>query len=388
MQVSSPVAASHMQVLRDIIAGRSIAYTPYSVGYFEFAGFAMRLSPRYGLEAAQSILYILTVLFSYWTLVRMGSQSYFPLLGGIAVALYPNLILAISRFQDTGISCFLLSLFAWFIMRLRHSGLSLPNAILGGIVFGLTLIVRSNALTLVPLALLAAFTGRRFVARDLLKIAFSTALTIGIMALAIVPVKGRFVVFDRFYGAYTFLNGTHEHAFEGMVRDYNGEMAMPQSLQKLGLREADLDKSDDALADQYLHAGFRFILDNPLRYAGLELAKTANLFRPDLRNAEHSFIPPLIGKIVHISIAAIFFVWLVLRHLVRRTFRILDGFMLIPLLVLYLIPFIATNTDPRYRVPLDALLLVECVYCVELLPRRSNAKPAGQPHAAMSAREA
>lgn len=379
MHVSAPVAPARLQVLSDIIAGRSIAYSPYSVGYFEFSGYAIRISPRYGLVAAQGVLYILTVLFSYWTLLRMGARGAFPLMGGIAVALYPNLIVAIARFQDTGISCFLLSVFAWLVMRLRDSGLSPANAAISGALFGLTLLVRPNAFTLAPVAMFAAIIGRRLGVRDLVLFAGSIGFTVGILALGIMPVKGRFDVFDRYYGAYSFVAGTHEGAIGASLRDYNGEMSLPESLQKLGIPSPGLGQTSDLLASQYMETGLRYIHDHPFGYVVLELVKLLNLFRPDFRNVETSFIPPLITKALHLAIAAIFFVWLLLRYVSRRSFGIGDGFLLVPIAFVYLVPFLATGTDPRYRVPVDALFLLECVYCIELLRNNRMRVPAAPP---------
>src|SRR6202012_2604997 len=93
----------------------------------------------------------------------------------------------------------------------------------------------------------------------------AVAITIAVLAIAIVPLKGRFVVFDRYYGAYTFANGTHEHAVEGILRDYNGEMTMPQSLRELGLPFYGLERNDPVIADEYMALGRKFIHDHPFR---------------------------------------------------------------------------------------------------------------------------
>jgi hypothetical protein len=183
----------------------------------------------------------------------------------------------------------------------------------------------------------------------------------------IVPFKGRFVVFDRYYGAYTFANGTHEYALEGMLRDYNGEMAMPQSMRELGLPSFGLDRSDPVIADQYMRVGWDFIRVHPLRYFALEVVKVANLFRPDYRNVNHSFVPSAVGRAVHTVIAVLFFVWAVLRWSCRRLVGVSDGLVVIPMLVLYLAPFVATNTDPRYRVPIDTVFIVDSVMCVSII---------------------
>ena len=356
-------------VVNDLLAGRSIAYTPYPVGYPLFAAMAMKALGMRGLSVAQAMLYVATVLFAWLTLNGFGVGRRLCAAGALAVALYPNLLFAITRFVDTVPSCFLMAAFAWLVMRLRRDGLSLANGLTAGVFFGLMLMVRPNGITLAPIALWAAFAGRKTGAREIARAGLAAAITTAILAGAIVPLKGRFVVFDRYYGAYTFANGTHEHAAEGILRDYNGEMTMPQSVRELGLPFYGLDRSDPAIADEYMQMGRKFIHDHRLRYVALEGLKVANLFRPDYRNVNHSFVPKAVAHAMHTFIAALAPLWLGLRLLRRKEYGMGDGLILIPMLILYLAPFVATNTDPRYRIPADILVILDSILCVAAIRR-------------------
>jgi hypothetical protein len=369
---SAPGAPARLTLLDDVVAGRSIAYTPYPVGYFEFAGQIIRGGGFRGLIIAQGAQYLLTVFLSYRILLGLGARGAAPLFGGLAVALYPNLFMSITRFQDTAISCFLLAVFGWVLIRLRQSGLSLPNAAIAGALFGFMLLVRPNAVTLAPIAAWAAFHGRRFSGRQFALLVGATGLAIGILAAVILPAKGRLVVFDSYYAAYAFCNGTHQHALEGTLRDYNGEMTMPQTFQELGLPSKGLERTDSALAKEYIAVAWRFIREHPFRYLLLEGVKTLNLFRPDYRNTGRSFLSSVLGKVLHTAIAGLFFFWVALRVRCRHLFRAGDGLLLIPSLILYFAPFIASNTDPRYRVPVDLLLIIESVYCLSILLSRDD----------------
>ncbi|HWE00127.1 MAG TPA: hypothetical protein VG345_13845, partial [Bryobacteraceae bacterium] len=206
--------------------------------------------------------------------------------------------------------------------------------------------------------------------------AVACLIAVAILAVAIVPLKGRFVVFDSYYGAYSFANGAHEHAAEGAIRDYNGEMAMPQSVRELGLPFYGLDRNDPVIADEYMRMGMKFIHDHPVRYAMLEALKTANLFRPDYRNVDNSFVPKFVAYAMHTLIAALVLAWAGLRWLVRKHYGIADGLMLLPLAALYLVPFIATSTDPRYRIPLDVLFIVDSILCLAIFEARRRVRPA------------
>jgi len=361
-----------LAVVNDLLAGRSIAYTPYPVGYPLFAAVSMKDIGMRGLALAQAVVYVATVLFAWLTLNGFGAGRRLCAIGALAVALYPNLLFAITRFVDTVPSCFLLAAFAWLLMRLRRDGLSLVNGLIGGVLFGLMLMMRPNGITLAPIALWAAFAARKTGVREIARAVLAGAITIAILTAAIIPLKGRFVVFDRYYGAYTFANGTHEHAAEGILRDYNGEMAMPQSVRELGLPFYGLDRTDPAIADQYMQMGRKFIHDHPFRYAALEALKIANLFRPDYRNVNNSFVSKAAAHAMHTIVAALVPVWLALRLLARKKYRVRDGLILIPMLVLYFAPFVATNTDPRYRIPADILIILDSILCVAAIGRERS----------------
>jgi hypothetical protein len=364
---SAPVTPLRLAVLNDILAGRSIAYTPYSVGYPAFAACAIRLFGTHGWVAAQGILYVATVLLSFATLCGLGVTRRAAFAGALTVALYPTILFTVTKFGDTGVSCFLLSMFAFLLMRLKTVGLTVLNTAIAGALFGVILLVRPNAITLAPLTIWVAFHGRRGIVSKLAHLAGASVVALAIAAAIIIPLKGHLVIFDRYYGAYTFANGTHEHALGGMLHDYNGELAMPKSMKELGLPFYGLDRNDPAVADQYMHVGWNFIREHPFRYGVLEAFKVINLFRPDYRNVEMSFVPAWAGRAVHTIIAALFVVWAALRWRCRHLIGASGGLLVIPLLVLYFAPFVATNTDPRYRVPMDVVLIIDSVLCLSIL---------------------
>ncbi|HYA17096.1 MAG TPA: hypothetical protein VEF06_06505 [Bryobacteraceae bacterium] len=364
LHFSAPVAPARLQVLNDVVAGRSVAYTPYPIGYIELAGHALRWNAKHGLTAIQGLLYILTVLLAFAVLRDLGAPGRWPLIGALAVAIYPNLLLTIARFQDTCISGFFMMAFVWLVVRLKRDGLTASSAATAGLLFGAMLLVRPNVLTIAPIALWAAFYGRKIDARQIALVAGSAVLALGVLAAVLIPAKGSLLIFDPYYAADAFANGNHQHALEGTLRDYNGEMTMPRSFQELGLPLKGLDVRDDGLAAEYRSVAWRFIREHPGQYVLLELVKIVNIFRPDYRNAERSAIPRFIALPVQTAIAAIFFVWCFLRWRSGRKFHLNEGFYVVPLLVLYFGPFVIAASDPRYRFPIDALLIVDSVLCL------------------------
>ena len=364
---STPESVGRVAFLRDVVARRPIAAAPYPLGYVGFAGLLMRVGGTTILTASQAAVYVLTVLFSYATLIGLGVRDGWRVAGALAVAFYPNLLMAVTRFQDTGLTCFLLTVFAWLMTRLKRDGFSPANVAIGGLLFGALLLVRPNAITLAPVAVWAGLYGRRATAGQLAGLGAGAAIAFVALAAVLVPTKGRLVVFDRFQAAYTFGNGTHEHALKGTLEDYNGERTMSVSLEEHRLKFADFEQTTPELADEYISFAFQFIRDHPFHYAALELVKTLNLFRPDYRNVGHSLIPGAIGFVVHTAIAGVFFVWAALRWRCRHLMELSDGLILIPTVMLYLAPFVATNSDPRYRVHLEPLFILESVVCFGLL---------------------
>jgi hypothetical protein len=128
-----------------------------------------------------------------------------------------------------------------------------------------------------------------------------------------------------------------------------------------------------------MQMGQKFMHDHPSRYVALEGLKILNLFRPDYRNVNNSFVPKAVAHGMHTLIAALVPVWLALRLLGRKKYGMTDGLMLIPLLVLYFAPFVATNTDPRYRIPADILVILDSVLCVAAISQERAADIAEAP---------
>ena len=84
---------------------------------------------------------------------------------------------------------------------------------------------------------------------------------------------------------------------------------------------------------------------------------------------------------ISIAIAALFFIWLSLRWRCRSLIPLDGGLILAPMLILYFAPFIATNTDPRYRSPVDSLFIIESTFCLSMLYGRKRAPVLSAPAA-------
>lgn len=372
---SAPVTGGHLRLLDDLVAGRPVPYTPYSLGYWLLAARAIRLGGQNGLFVLNTLVYLGTVLLAYATLHALGLRRA-AFLGAAAVACYPHYFLAIKKLSTTGLSALLLVAFCWLVVHLHRPRFTAITAVSGGGLFAAMLLERPNLVALAPLAAFAALRRPGHRGRTALWIIGAAGIATALLAFAIVPAKGRFVVFDPYYAAYAFANGAHAYAFQGFLHDYNGELAMPAALSAKGLRWTGLDEIVPEMTEVYVRPGWEYVREDPARYVVLTGLKTVNLFRPDFRDLrDRAFLPWPVHASAQLAITSIFVLWATLRWRYRRLVGTLDGVMALPMLMLYVTPFVLTNTDTRYRVPFDAVFLLDITWSWVVARDRARASP-------------
>ncbi len=364
---STPITAGHLRVLEDLIHGHRVPYTPYALGYYVFSAVAVRFAGWSGLFVAQALVYAGIVFTGYLILRELGLRR-IAVWG--ALAFYPNMPLNIKRYVDTEVISFFLVMYVYFMVRLKRRGPSEAYAVTGGLLAGLMLFLKPNLMSVLPLtALLFWRAPSESVGKKLAYLGTMGATALTVLTAGIVPLKGRFVVFDPLYGAYTFYNGTHHRAVEGILSDYNGELSTPAAMQDLGIPFVHMeDRSHPEMVATYWRLGREYISAHPAEYGLLLGLKVVNLFRPDYRNPGAR--PFASGRLVmgmQTLIACIFPMWGFLRWRCRQLLGWTDGLLAVPFLLLYLFPFVLTNTDTRYRVPFDGVLILESVFCLWVL---------------------
>jgi multisubunit Na+/H+ antiporter MnhB subunit len=363
---STPLTDGHFQVVEDLRDGRQVPYTPYSIGYLYLSALFLRWAGLPGILFMGFLIYAASVIFSYLSL-RLLNLKRAAFFGAAAVACYPNLFLNIKRFHTVGFVALLLILFTYFLLHLRK-GLTLRLAFWGGILFGIIILERTNLVSIVPLAIFAAVYKNKFGKRETVYLFFSMLLALAIFAAVIITAKGRLVFIDPFYAAYTFANGAHKYSFYGFLHEYNGELSMVKAFDEMGIPYMPLEVSLPELAKTYSHVAWTYILENPLRYLVLTGLKLVNLFRPDLRNLEAHNNSPFYF-LIQLCIVGIFYFWAVLSWVYRKSIRWTDAFMPLPFLILYILPFVLTNTDLRYRLSFDPIFILAITYILAQLPR-------------------
>jgi hypothetical protein len=101
-----------------------------------------------------------------------------------------------------------------------------------------------------------------------------------------------------------------------------------------------------------------YVRRNPFQAFKLVLLKLATLLRPDTK------IHPLasLGGAVKVLLALAVPLWLTVLMATRHNIWGLEDWLFLVFVVAYVVPFLLTNSDPRFRVPLDLLVLTHAVY--------------------------
>jgi hypothetical protein len=184
-------------------------------------------------------------------------------------------------------------------------------------------------------------------------------------------VGGRVFLLPR-YGAYTTFIGNNPYSEEAFLGSLNGE---PSYLPAVAAAAAegrsppggplglDLENYSDQTPefDRYLMAeAKRFVAERPAEALRLVGVRFVTLFRPDLRmvNRSSTGAGSWLLTAVQVGMALVPLVWLAARLLAVFRRRPV-GWALPALVGLYLLPFLLTNADPRFRLPADFLMLLD-----------------------------
>ncbi len=106
-----------------------------------------------------------------------------------------------------------------------------------------------------------------------------------------------------------------------------------------------------------------YIYRQPEQAAQLVLLKLETLIRPDTK----IYPLPGLGGIVKVLLALAIPFWVVSLVVSRRLFWGREDWLFVTFVVAYVTPFLLTNSDPRFRVPLDILLLTHAIYRIAKL---------------------
>lgn len=317
-----------------------------------------------GVFVVQGSFYVFSVLTVYliFRLLHLPPKTGAQATG--LIALCPDLLTSISKIWDTEVVCTVVLGMAACLLLLLRAGPRKPLLVLAGIYLGLGIALRPNFPVMVlPLGFAIWFAVQNSDAR--------ISRTFRFLLLAVTFTGATFYSANHyahgsFYlpqnGPYNFFAGANKFTGTALLLDENAEPSIPMALGENEDTPVTADLHDPLLREQYMDMGIRYIHDHPLRWSAVYSAlKVFTLFRPDtkvhrLRSAI-GVSRLLVSLGVPLWIAA--FLW-------RMRLRNLDtqDWILMALSVVYVLPFIITNSDPRLGFPLLVLFWVHTIALV------------------------
>jgi len=320
---------------------------------------AFRVAGIHGMVAVQAVVYAATVAASYLLLLLLELPATVAGLGALLTLLDPELLLTIAKIWDVGLSAFLFLLLVLVCVSMQRVGLRgwLSPAL--GAVLGAALFCRPNFLVLAPVILYAIWTGPARPAGWRLVWFSGGAALVAAMVFALAGVGAHGAPFVPRNGPYNLYAGNNPLSAGMLLGKLNGEPSLAPALRAAHPKLVPADPPQDfyfsaALEPVYTHDALQFMREHPGAECGLVAIKLMTLLRPDTK------LHPLrsaagMGKAVVALPAVLFLVALLIPG--RAAFGRVD-WLLLAFAAAYVLPFLLTNSDPRFRTPLDPLLLM------------------------------
>jgi len=352
----SAPSPAYLTDARELAAGRAITSDFEKVGYPVLLWAGLSVSGMNGIYAAQALLYLGTVVLGATLLRRAGLRGPRFFWAGAIIVLHPYLLLNITRIVDTNLSaCIFLGLvLVLFAGSGKNPGCAWATA--AGLLGGYSWLTRPNYVLILGLFPLLVLRNRNLSLRKrtgLLAVLGGSGLLLVAGMTAGACGRVRLMTTD---GGYTLFTGANPWTGQQLIRNYNTEGWTPRNLRRLGINPARAD-----LDDVYLDLSLDYIRKNPASYLWFGVLKTVNLFRPDYRRVDVAAPGPrrTVLFLLQTILALPFPVWAAIR--IRRGRAIAWRSPLRPgiIIFLYLAPFFFLSTDPRYRLPLDLLLVID-----------------------------
>lgn len=331
-------------------------FTP--LAYPLFAGPAYRVAGVPGIVWLQALLYVGLVVVAIRLLSRLGLPDRWAALGALPVLLHPEYVLSIPKVWDVDLSVFLLLLFALMCLAVQGEGMSAKRSIGLGLVAGAGIFCRPNYALMLPVVLYAAWTSPGATVRRTV-LSLSTVLMVAAATFVFLGWCAHGRPFVPRNGPYNLFAGNNPYAGETLLTKLNAEPSIPEAFaaeypKPLPDTSAAGFFYSPALEPFYNHASADFALHHPAEEVELVAIKLWTLFRPDTK-VHRAASADGMGKVL-LALPALGLV--VLLVLTRRAGLTRQDRLLVLAYAGYVLPFLITNSDPRFRIPLDAMLLL------------------------------
>lgn len=280
-----------------------------------------------------------------WLLVRRAPLTWRSV-GWLAVLLlHPYFLIGLIRVSDSAIDIALMAILVWAILRANRS--TWTAWVVGGVALGVFATLRPNALSL-----LAAFAYAAWSARALTRFALVLSLTAATIVFTHAVTIGQPFFWPR-TGPYNLFAGNNPASWSELASNYNAEYSLDQGLAWCGVTGDRYAVDGSSL----VRCAARFVVEHPLEAIALAGYKTYTLLlRPNLRLAIG--VPKIVLQCLLIVPPLLWWAWFATNATFRRSWPGRAGATIV---VAYALPFVLTNADPRFRIPIDVIYALSAI---------------------------
>jgi hypothetical protein len=342
-------------------------FTP--LAYPLFAGPAYRLAGDHGIVVLQVILHLTLACVCYLLLRELRLTPTWSAFGSLPVVLFPDLILSVTKLWDLGLSTVLLLLFVLTCLRIAHSvpspGLKLTAV--SGIIFAAAVFCRPNLLLLLPIVLVLLLPRRTNLSPAGTAGHVAVFLVIASAGFSLLGIASHGAAYFPRNGPYNLYAGHNPQTRAALLNHLNAEFSLVPDFYATHPGEPLPDFYSPEMGSTYTQRAILFATHHPGEELKLLALKLFTFFRPDTKL--HTLFSPF--GLIKSFLALPVFLFLAALLLPGGPLLSFEDKLLLAVEAVYILPFLLTNSDPRFRMPLDALLLL---HLVSLLYRRRTAR--------------
>lgn len=354
---------------------RALAFTGretmpfFQTGYVAMLAAGLRFGGQRGIFALQAIAYVADVLLAYVLVISTGAQRRAAIAAALVLAVHPYLVFNIKRIVDNNIAIPALLTATLAIAAVwRTKAPRTRGTVAAGLAMGFAMFARSNYAPLL-LLMLGAFVVRG---------SWKEGTVATVIAITIVLAGNRLASgywrLSPSEGGYTFYIGANPFTADALIRNYNPEPSLAAAAAADGLDFNGLQPYTFANSREVLfwRLGLIYVVRHPFDYFWLGVLKLLTLLRPDYRQVGQSMTasaPILI--LVQTLLALILPGWVVLRLILRHEVGLFDGIWAIPIVMVLLLAVVLVAGDPRYRLTVEAIAIIDSAWCYDAWRPRS-----------------
>jgi 4-amino-4-deoxy-L-arabinose transferase-like glycosyltransferase len=353
-----------------------VAY-PGFLGWSAVAAAVLHRSPEFGICAAQ-ILILLALFFCTRTLLARFTSWRYATIVALLITLYPQYLWGVKSLNDGTLTLVTMMVLVIVTLDIRDVPNS-KNAILFGLSLGAAVLVRPSLALLAVLFVLAVMRKSISIAARLGVISLLSALILYCVGTAIF--HGR--PFFPKNGPYNLYAGFNPYSERYLVRNLNAEESLPEALALQGItaRQDWNSQSDDPAVNDtrdlkyaplYKRETKRFILEHPGEVVHLTWVKFRTLFSQNYSAKGETGGKHRVAVILKHVTLLVFPLWVIVMLIGKITKRAELNDVVIWTILLWLVPFILSNVDPRFRITCEGLVLADIARMIYALKSRDT----------------